>query len=61
MSKTEKQPTDITTMENHSPAPPADINVPKQQGTTPAPSADTEITTMENHSPAPPALDLDRK
>ncbi|MFG2927799.1 sigma-like protein [Streptomyces achromogenes] len=61
MSNAEKQPTDITTMENHSPAPPAAIDVTKQQGTQPDESVDTDITILENHSPIAPALDLNGK
>ncbi|WP_327183636.1 sigma-like protein [Streptomyces sp. NBC_01334] len=64
MSSTEKQPTDITTLENHSPVPPALKDVVTQETTTQettATSTGEEITTLENHSPAPPALDLDGK
>ncbi|KQX83206.1 hypothetical protein [Streptomyces sp. Root1310] len=64
MSSTEKQTTDITTLENHSPVPPALKDVVTQETTTQettastasATSAGEEITTLENHSPVPPAL-----
>ncbi|WP_406008347.1 sigma-like protein [Streptomyces sp. NBC_00637] len=65
MSSTEKQTPDITTLENHSPVPPA-LKDAVTQPPTPTPTTTTstasvgdEITTLENHSPAPPALDLD--
>ncbi|MGW2637434.1 hypothetical protein [Streptomyces sp. NPDC001348] len=60
MSKPEKNPTEVTTMENHSPVPPsgAEATVLDNQSPTPA---EEKITTLENHSPVPPALDLDGK
>ncbi|WP_225824454.1 hypothetical protein [Streptomyces naphthomycinicus] len=60
MSSTEKQTTDVTTMENHAPVPPALADAPAQdtQAST-APPKDEKIVTLENHAPAPPALDLD--
>ncbi|MFE7927271.1 sigma-like protein [Streptomyces sp. NPDC057456] len=67
MSSTEKQSPDITTLENHSPVPPALKDAVTQETTTTTtttttvPSTDEEITTLENHSPAPPALDLGGK
>ncbi|MFJ9022231.1 sigma-like protein [Streptomyces sp. NPDC102259] len=61
MSSTEKQSPDITTLENHSPVPPALKDAVTQKTTTTVPSTDEEITTLENHSPAPPALDLGGK
>ncbi|QJT02371.1 sigma-like protein [Streptomyces asoensis] len=66
MSSTEKQSTDITTLENHSPVPPALKDTVTQKTTTQETTASTtstdeEITTLENHSPVPPALDLDGK
>ncbi|MGW7386473.1 sigma-like protein [Streptomyces sp. NPDC054794] len=65
MSSTEKQTTDVTTMENHAPVPPAlDKTTAKDTQTaapSAAPSADGEITTLENHAPVPPALDLGGK
>ncbi|MFF9626222.1 hypothetical protein [Streptomyces griseosporeus] len=59
MSNTEKKSTDITTMENHSPVPPALSETATQPTEASEPSTTEEITTLENHSPAPPALDLD--
>ncbi|MFD9317062.1 sigma-like protein [Streptomyces sp. NPDC060053] len=61
MSSTEKQSPDITTLENHSPVPPALKDAVTQETTTTVPSTGEEITTLENHSPAPPALDLGGK
>ncbi|MEV6835371.1 sigma-like protein [Streptomyces sp. NPDC051133] len=61
MSSIEKQPTDVTTMENHAPMPPALTETTKQDVQTPAPAADDKIITLENHAPVPPALDLDAK
>ncbi|MDN3260872.1 sigma-like protein [Streptomyces sp. CSDS2] len=61
MSNAEKQPTDITTVENHSPAPPVTIDATKQQGIQPDQAVDTDITVLENHSPIAPALDLNAK
>ncbi|WP_030341762.1 hypothetical protein [Streptomyces sp. NRRL S-1022] len=61
MSNTEKQTTDVTTMENHAPVPPALQEDPKPSTQKPAPSADEQITTLENHAPVPPALDLGNK
>ncbi|UFR03917.1 hypothetical protein KBP30_23305 [Streptomyces sp. Go40/10] len=61
MSSTEKQTTDITTMENHAPMPPALSDATKQDTQPSAPSSDEKIVTLENHAPAPPALDLDGK
>ncbi|MET7650597.1 MULTISPECIES: sigma-like protein [unclassified Streptomyces] len=59
MSSTEKQSPDITTLENHSPVPPALKDAVTQKPTPSTPSTDEEITTLENHSPVPPALGLD--
>ncbi|MET7287891.1 sigma-like protein [Streptomyces sp. NPDC005573] len=61
MTNAEKKPTEIVTMENHSPVPPAGVGTPEQKDVTAAPSADAEIITLENHSPVPPALDLGNK
>ncbi|MFI2760090.1 sigma-like protein [Streptomyces echinatus] len=61
MSSTEKQTTEVTTMENHAPVPPALSEPRKQDAQTPTPSSDEKITTLENHAPVPPALDLDGK
>ncbi|MCF3131058.1 sigma-like protein [Streptomyces olivochromogenes] len=61
MSSTEKQTTDVTTMENHAPVPPALDKTTAKDTQTAAPSTDEEITTLENHAPVPPALDLGGK
>jgi hypothetical protein len=62
MSSIEKQPTDVTTMENHAPVPPALTETTTKKDAQPsAPSADEKITTFENHAPVPPALDLNGK
>ncbi|MFJ3304645.1 sigma-like protein [Streptomyces sp. NPDC086549] len=63
MSSSEKQTTDVTTMENHAPMPPAlDKTATTAKDTqTSTPSTDEEITTLENHAPVPPALDLGGK
>ncbi|MFF9770684.1 hypothetical protein ACIGXF_32040 [Streptomyces sp. NPDC053086] len=61
MSSSEKQPTDVTTMENHAPVPPALSEITKQDTQTSALSGDEQIITLENHAPAPPALDLHGK
>ncbi|GAB7109115.1 hypothetical protein JCM4814A_74290 [Streptomyces phaeofaciens JCM 4814] len=61
MSSTEKQTTDITTMENHSPVPPVLTEPTTQETRTATPATGDEIITLENHSPAPPVLGLDGK
>ncbi|WP_030611902.1 hypothetical protein [Streptomyces achromogenes] len=60
MAETEKKSEDITTMDNHSPAPPIDDAITTMDNHSPAPPSDA-IITMDNHSPAPPALDLNGK
>ncbi|WP_328838573.1 sigma-like protein [Streptomyces europaeiscabiei] len=68
MSSTEKTKQDegtkaeeITTLDSHMPAPPADDVVTTQDSHMPAPPADDTITTKDSHMPAPPALDLGGK
>jgi len=49
MSNTEKKKTeDITILDNHSPAPPADGLLAD------APANEAPVTTQDNHSPVPP-------
>ncbi|KOX03562.1 hypothetical protein [Streptomyces sp. NRRL B-3648] len=61
MSNTENQTTDVTTMENHAPVPPALQENPAPSTQKPEPPADEQITILENHAPVPPALDLGNK
>jgi hypothetical protein len=61
MTSTEKKQTDITTMENHAPAPPALGEAAPQEPQTSAASTDEKIVTLENHAPLPPALDRNGK
>ncbi|CAM5711882.1 sigma-like protein [Streptomyces hirsutus] len=62
MSDAEKnQNEEITTLDNHAPAPPADGKITTLDNHAPAPPADGKITTLDNHAPAPPALDLGGK
>lgn len=49
---------ELTTMDNHTPAPPANAGVPKplDNHTPVAPAkGKTTATTQDNHTPAPPA------
>ncbi|MET7616032.1 hypothetical protein [Streptomyces sp. NPDC005408] len=51
MSNTEKKkPEEITTLDNHTPAPPIDGLLAD------GPATEAPITTMDNHTPAPPKL-----
>lgn len=53
------QDEEITTLDNHAPAPPAGGEYTTMDNHAPAPPADGSIVTLDNHAPAPPALDLD--
>lgn len=52
---------EITTLDNHAPAPPADGPFTTQDNHAPAPLADGGVVTFDNHAPAPPVLDPDGK
>ncbi len=55
---TNNQDEEITTLDNHAPAPPKDGEFTTLDNHAPAPPKDGGITTMDNHAPAPPALGL---